>query len=684
MADAIPAADAGLLAAQAQSGLAGVEAYKQAQATLQQQRQGAVQTAMQEAALRGAPAGAAESQQSIITSPYDQRLASLAQGQAGFTADMAARDRRMADYNSATLKARELIPGEVEKVVAPIRAQGEANIANTTRQGEMAVSEIDANTRLALAMWAAGLAAARRAAAAKAAEKKKLTDSEMKAMLAQGVLAKMTGSLGDLGAMMAENRSKTDINSNVVKGVNAADQALIAENKRQQGSVPMDRSGMFGNNAFLKMMGMGEAPQAALSGAMKGQYNRDVTSWYGNQQTAQATNRNKVQAFIPRPGSAAVVPATTRTVGAAQKPPPNFPAYGNSGQIYDPLTGQLYTPDMTSAMDVLPSGAIPPERLFGGAAGGVAGARSPGAGKVMGPTVSGRDYLSSARQAAELALGRQRDDSKLAPLINAQTGAQDALKTERNKYRSQFGDIGEDQMRWIANSDPYLAGLIQNAPEPLNLGNIGRYLAGDPDRAGNVDQYSLDAVRAAQELVANDLIDQGYDIQPEDFNNAIGNDMKAGESISTYMRRISGQGDPNAELDLWKNDIETNELAGQYDAQGRPLVDENGIPMNLSPDQREGALNDRARTWITQQGIPIPSGNQFGSEADLMGLIQSGGQEFLEAYQQLAANSGGIGFNTEDWRDQVKKLAPYNFSAQHINLLKSLLYQPSLDSGNRS
>ena len=133
--DAIPAANAELLAAQAQSGMDGVKAYQDAQTTLAQQRQSAVQQAMQESALRGSPAGAMDSQLSTITTPYDQRIASLAQSQAGFQADMVGRDERYSDYQQAVNAARSLVPGEVEKIVAPIRAQGEATIAQHRAPG---------------------------------------------------------------------------------------------------------------------------------------------------------------------------------------------------------------------------------------------------------------------------------------------------------------------------------------------------------------------------------------------------------------------------------------------------------------------------------------------------------------------------------------------------------------------
>src|SRR4029077_8463375 len=150
-----------------------------------------------------------QSQTQTMTQPYDTRIASLAQGQAGFQADMAARHARYGAYQNAVGQARTLIPGEVEKIVAPIRAQGEATTANTTRQGQNAVDQINAQNALALtrmqaAVQAAQIASAKAAAASKATANK-LTGTDLQAMLSQGTAAKMQGSLGNLGKLLAEN-----------------------------------------------------------------------------------------------------------------------------------------------------------------------------------------------------------------------------------------------------------------------------------------------------------------------------------------------------------------------------------------------------------------------------------------------------------------------------------------------
>lgn len=211
MADPIPAADAALLAAQAKAGQAGVDAYKAAQTSLQQQRQGAVETAMREAALRGAPTGAMESQLSTMTAPYDQRIASLGQAGAAYGADMAARDRRMADYNAAVNAARSYIPQQTEQIVAPIRARGEYEVRQQQIAGDRSVAEIQANLRLTEAKMAAAAQAARIAEAKQAAkdaardakdkaEAAKLTQGELQSLLPAGAQAR----IGNLGTQLSQ------------------------------------------------------------------------------------------------------------------------------------------------------------------------------------------------------------------------------------------------------------------------------------------------------------------------------------------------------------------------------------------------------------------------------------------------------------------------------------------------
>lgn len=265
MADPIPAADAALLAAQAKAGQAGVDAYKAAQTTLQTQRQGAVDMAMREAALRGAPTGAMESQVSTMTQPYDQRIASLAQGQAAFQGDMAARDRRMTDYNAAVNAARSYIPQQTEQAVAPIRARGEYEVRQQQIAGDRSVSEINANLRLTEAKMAAAFQAAMIKAAQDAAKEAakgrgggagKLNQGELQSMLSAGGLERVGRAAQTVKDLTAANRAKAVSESQAgMRAATAAGRAkLTPEQQRAQ-----QRENTAAESAFAFNRGMGRS-----------------------------------------------------------------------------------------------------------------------------------------------------------------------------------------------------------------------------------------------------------------------------------------------------------------------------------------------------------------------------------------------------------------------------------------
>jgi hypothetical protein len=230
MADPVPAANAALLAAQAQSGQAGVAAYQAAQQNLAAQKQQAVEQAMREAAMRGAPTGAMESQQSIMTLPYDQRIASLGQSQAAFQADMAARDQRLAAYGAAVQGARSFIPQQTEQIVAPIRARGEYEVRQTEREGQMRVSEIEANLRLTEAKMAAAFQAAKIAAAKQAAKDAEKAAKEKANPLNQGELQSMlsAGAMERIGNLTSQLSQHTTANRNAA--IAAGQQAMTQTN----------------------------------------------------------------------------------------------------------------------------------------------------------------------------------------------------------------------------------------------------------------------------------------------------------------------------------------------------------------------------------------------------------------------------------------------------------------------
>src|SRR5262245_21370462 len=124
----IPTSDAALLAAQAKAGQAGVDAYEAARAEMERQRTASVQTAMQEAALRGAPAGAVTG--TAAAAPYEQRIASLTQGQGAYQAELASRERRLADYNAAVLSRRGLLSRAGQPGSGPVPAAAALQVAS--------------------------------------------------------------------------------------------------------------------------------------------------------------------------------------------------------------------------------------------------------------------------------------------------------------------------------------------------------------------------------------------------------------------------------------------------------------------------------------------------------------------------------------------------------------------------
>jgi len=220
MAEPIPTVDPALLAAQAKAGQAGVDAYNAAIASMQQQRQTAVQSAMQEAALRGAPAGAAQSVQGQITGPYDQRIASLTQSGAAYQADLSARDRRLADYNAATQAARSYIPQQVEQQVAPIRARGEYDVRQEQVRGEQNVAGINADLQLQMARMAAAAQAAEIAAAKAAAAKKgsgkaskgePINQTQLRSALTQQATADIQGASQQVEQAQSENAFRAQL-----------------------------------------------------------------------------------------------------------------------------------------------------------------------------------------------------------------------------------------------------------------------------------------------------------------------------------------------------------------------------------------------------------------------------------------------------------------------------------------
>ena len=701
MADAIPAANAELLAAQAQSGMAGVKAYQDAQATLATQRQAAVQTAMQEAALRGAPAGAAQSQSSIITQPYDTRIASLVQGQAGFQADMAARDRRYADYQGAVGEARTLIPGEVEKIVAPIRAQGQATIANTTRQGQMAVDQINANNELALTRMRAAEQAAQIAAAKKAAED--AAAKKDKAMTISGTDLEAMASRGALGYLQST----------------AAAHDTLSKNEAAQTTAKTNFE------------------TARTAEVAQGQRNR-----LQNLNEGQARD----QIHVPLPAAAAAPAAAPAVVGLPPKPTPPSRVLTADPEAYKAAVAeyQQKLAQWTAITQVMqqPNGGMPmavqPPPIQ---------ARPPGPPAVV-AAMQGPPAMPAAQiQALELA--KQKQQQALAASKQAQaTGGQyqpgmnslvSAMGTtgklnDPKLYSSQYGSITAEQYAEMQQTNPWLATVFGASPEALTSQNFGALVEGVPDVNNQTTDFSHQVSQSASEQAIIDLRSQGYQFTDADAQNAIGADIKPGETAAQYNSRITGQMLPqdqakaiatqdaadrkkidDARADVrWnayvaeqnKNNAEVPGLGGlkwsdlsdiqqvvQFNktmnttdpTTGLALTDpQTGLAVTATPAAQVAAktktAEDDARAWFAANlpGVPPSS---FGPLAQLKNAIVqtatptnrgSSTPVFINMLQHFDAAHPGLQMTNKEWAEQVLPSSDYkNLPSNLKALLKS-------------
>lgn len=213
----VPKADAALLAAQAEAGKAGVQAYEAAKAELSTQKQQAVQDAAMAASLRGAPEGAMEQAMAGASQMYGRYSTALTTAQAAYQDAMASRAARMQDYNAGVNEARGLIDRQAQLVAAPIDAQTRYAVAGIEAQGRMRVDEIEAQRRLMeleMAQAAARAAASRRSSGGGGGgggtkSKGTLTGGELEQNLRSGGtenLRRAAGAANTAAAQTAEQR----------------------------------------------------------------------------------------------------------------------------------------------------------------------------------------------------------------------------------------------------------------------------------------------------------------------------------------------------------------------------------------------------------------------------------------------------------------------------------------------
>ena len=221
---AIPQNDKALLAAQAKAGQAGVDAYQAAKDEMAADQQQVLQHATQAAQARGGPAQASGLVTSQANDAYNKGQAQLSRGQANTAARSAGRQESMNLYNQMVLGSRSLIEDQAEAAALMINTQSEADVASIRREGESNVNSINSQMELEAAQfeqamrqaekdaqleqsrWEREMEQRERLARMSAAgsgggdEGRKATQSEIKAALAQGGIARLNEVAGSLGA----------------------------------------------------------------------------------------------------------------------------------------------------------------------------------------------------------------------------------------------------------------------------------------------------------------------------------------------------------------------------------------------------------------------------------------------------------------------------------------------------
>lgn len=606
---AVPAADAALLAAQAKAGQAGVDAYEAAKAELTDQRQQAVQSAMQEAAMRGSPADAAASQQSIATAPYDQRIASLTQGGAAYKADMSARDQRLQDYNAAVNAARSFIPEQTAQQVAPINARANFDLKAIDRTSEGKVLGIDAQRRLVEAqMAAAALAAASRGGGGGGGRGGggggggKGSD---KGTLSEGKLA---------SALVAGARDK----------LNAATTAIKAKAQPNMKE---------GNKAkFIAVMKNAAGQLAANEKASNQRVNDSMAASYMQKGLAYANGR-QVSAAPTRAQAVASAISKAISAGTAKPAAPAVSGFPNARVT---STGQPINTPAQLAPTVQQRSTTQPGGMFGSAVSRLLGRpAAPSAG-----SLPSQPHLSSAQKAATQAAIKQLESRSAAEQMKRERidnpfVMRQQMDTADAPFRGPRGYITDAD---YAGLDPFSQSLIDSSPEDfLHPTDIDRIIGGAPDSLGNKSPYAAEASRQAAYLTAGDLIDQGYDIEDPDILNALGaNDVyDVGDSLFDMNQRSAGQPDTDELLSAQEKAQAAEERAGKTAVSDQEDRDK------AAADALDSEIKSRFRNDFQ---VSMPT--NLGSSEEVWHVADS--RAFRQAQQKLLAQ-----LQADEWRTNI-------------------------------
>jgi hypothetical protein len=520
LADAIPSASAPLLAAQAQNGQQGVQAYQDAIKSLGDQRQAAVQQAMQESALRGSPAGSMGSIQSTMTAPYDQRIASLTQGQANYTAADAARQGRMDDYMNSVQATRSFIPLEAQASVAPILAQSQGALALSAQNAAQGRQQSGLDFQLTMAKMQAA-AQAQQIAQANAARK-------------AAAAKQQTLNQSQLGGILGGN-----VASSLSDAANTVTQMIAADEQKRR------TAGMAATAASRLPPSQDAAAHQAAADAQTAQ----LAAAYGGRGLAQA----KTTALAAAAGQAVTQQQGTGTGGGVAAPsaspqlPPLVRPPGSTAaewQRYQDYMNQLranqgpmsanpgFVQQSTQVQTPLTAAQMAAVRL--------AALQAPPTPAVTRQQNQYQGYLNTAKttqqQVGQFGLQRLLQPLKAAPQVNAARNIRANTTVGMPGTTNQVG-LSPSELAGLNPLQQYMVTTGLGAGSLMTPESFGASL-GDPNLGGGPSQGSSDIVRAAYQQAFNQLQGTGaYNVGPEDLAAVM---PDKGQSVYDYLQNAAG------------------------------------------------------------------------------------------------------------------------------------------------
>lgn len=486
--------DPALLRAQAQNGRDGENAWRQATAALTQQRQSAVQQAMQEAALRGAPGAALGQIQNQVAQPYNRAIRNTTQMGAAFGTEMASRQDRMYDFNQAVLAARQLIPTQIQAALAPIRAQNRYNLQSIRQEGTNRIGELNAQTALELAKLRYQLAQDQ-------ANKKAptLNEGDLQAAVSTGAMQLLDPAAADITGAVEQGQMR-----------GYAQQILDIAQRHQAAEEAAASAGTLKQQLAAKLYGASYAAKAIAE--QEGKFDP-----FAGTKTADEANRQDYGS----PEDVMRLGVTVQNPGMEDMP--RLPATLTPGGMSASFTPGPLPESPQTAADVLRAGID------------AAVNRPP-------PPANPNQAILDRQLAAAGQLGEGLQQ------MRGQTAGWLASMPAKPSPLSEFGNLTEQQVQNLPDLARRLVvggaqrGETFNTPE-----DVRQLLFGKPDvtydkrtnqAIGDVSPYAADVKEMAMAMVADRLRQQGYDIPGAELSNAI---MSTPESLYDLYAQRSGQ-----------------------------------------------------------------------------------------------------------------------------------------------